>query len=174
MTGDARIDAATKQMVLAFGIDNIIIDKSRPKDPAASRYLDNTALTRGKPAIAVEAGYAGTTESDDIELLANGCFNVMRSLQMLPGDAKPLDNPVWYESVQTVAGDVNGIFYPSVKRGEYVQQGAKLGRITDYTGRLLVEPRASAAGVILYVDALPTMTKGATVANIGVIARQSP
>ncbi len=173
-TGNDALDAQTKQMVLAFGIDNIIIDTSRPKDPAASRYLDNTALTRGKPAIAAEAGYAGTVESDDVELLVNGCFNVMRSLKMLPGEAKPVENPVWFESVQTVSSDVNGIFYPSVKRGTYVQQGAKLGTITDYTGRLLVEPKATASGVILYVDAVPTMTKGATVANIGVVAKQAP
>lgn len=72
-------------MALAFGIDHIIIAADRPKDAAASRYLDNTAITRGKPAIAVEAGYAATTETDDIELLANGCFNVMRYLKMLPG-----------------------------------------------------------------------------------------
>jgi len=171
MTGHDAIDAATKQRVLAFGIDNIIIDKSRPKDPAASRYLDNTALTRGKPAIAVEAGYAGTVDTDDVDLLANGCFNVMQLLKMLPGGATPVANPVWYEDVQTVSGDVNGIFYPAVKRGSYVQQGQLLGRITDYTGRLLAEPKASASGVILYVDAVPTMTKGATVANIGVVAK---
>jgi predicted deacylase len=167
VTGNEKIDNASREMVLAFGIDNIIIDTSRPKDPNASRYLDNTALTRGKPAIAVEAGYAGTTESDDIELLADGCFNVMRSLKMLPGEAKPVDNPVWFQSVTSVASEAGGIFYPAVKRGTYVQQGMKLGRVTDYTGRLLAEPRAPVSGVILYVCAVPTMVKGATVANIG-------
>jgi predicted deacylase len=172
-TGNADFDAKTKAMALAFGIDNIIIDTSRPHDPNASRYLDNTALTRGKPAIAAEAGYAGTTETDDVELLVNGCMNVMRYLKMLPGTATMVENPVWFESVQTVASDVNGIFYPNpnVKRGTYVQQGQLLGRITDYTGQLLVEPKATASGVILYVDAVPTITKGGTVANIGVVAK---
>lgn len=174
VTGNDAIDATTKRMVLAFGIDNIIIDKSRPKDPNASRYLDNTALTRGKPAIAVEAGYAGTTDTDDVELLANGCFNVMRLLKMLPGGVKPVENPVWYESVQTVSSDATGIFYPLVKRGTYVQQGMKIGTVTDYTGRTLLEAHAPVSGVITYICAVPTMTKGATIANIGVIARPSP
>ena len=174
VTGNDAIDSVTKQMVLAFGIDNIIIDKSRPKDPTASRYLDNTALTHGKPAIAVEAGYAGTVETDDVNLLADGCLNVMRLLKMLPGEATPVQNPVWYEDVQTVSSDVNGIFYPAVKRGAYVQQGMKLGAITDYSGRLLAEPRASISGVVLYVCAVPTMTKGATVANIGVVQPRVP
>ncbi len=85
LSGNAQQDAISREMALAFGIDHIIIAADRPKDAAASRYLDNTAITRGKPAIAVEAGYAATTETDDIELLANGCFNVMRYLKMLPG-----------------------------------------------------------------------------------------
>jgi predicted deacylase len=55
-SGDAQHDAATRDMVLAFGLDHIIVWTDRPKDPNASRYLDNTANTRGKPAIAVEAG----------------------------------------------------------------------------------------------------------------------
>src|SRR5438445_30233 len=141
-------------------------------DPAASRYLDNTANTRGKPAIAAEAGYAGTVETDDVEVLVNGCFNVMRYLKMLPGAATFVQNPVWIDNVQTVASDQNGIFYPLVKRGMYVAQGAKIGYVTDYTGRMLLEARAPVAGIVLYVCAVPSMTKGATIANIGVVAKQ--
>ena len=170
LTGDAKHDAITREMVLAFGLDHIIIDANRPKDPNASRYLDNTANTRGKPAIAVEAGYAGTTETDDVEALANGCFNVMRYLKMLSGTVTPIQNPVWIERVDNVVSDVNGIFYPLVKRGSYVAAGQKLGAITDYTGRPLAEPRATSSGVILYICAVPTMTKGATVANVGVVS----
>ena len=173
-TGNAAQDAITKQMALAFGLDTIIISADRPKDPAASRYLDNTANTRGKPAIAAEAGYAGTVETDDVEALVNGCFNVMRYLKMLPGSPAFVENPVWIENVQTISSDLNGIFYPLVKRGTYVAQGAKVGYITDYTGKTLVEARAPSAGVVLYVNAVPTITKGGTIANIGVVAKQAP
>ncbi len=172
LTGNAQQDQISREMVLAFGLDHIIISADRPKDPAASRYLDNTANTRGKPAIAVEAGYAGTTETDDIEVLANGCFNVMRYLKMLPGDVVPVANPVWIEKVETVASDQNGIFYPLVKRGTYVQQGMKIGYVTDFLDRPLFEARAPVSGIVLYVCAVPTMTKGATIANIGVVAKQ--
>jgi uncharacterized protein len=172
LTGNAQQDSVTKEMVLAFGLDHIIISADRPKDPAASRYLDNTANTRGKPAIAVEAGYAGTTDTDDIEVLANGCINVMHYLKMLPGAVAPVANPVWIEKVETVASDQNGIFYPLVKRGTYVQQGMKIGYVTDYLGRPLFDARATASGIVLYVCAVPTMTKGATIANIGVVAKQ--
>jgi uncharacterized protein len=172
LSGNPQQDAVTREMVLAFGIDHIIVASDRPKDPAASRYLDNTANTRGKPAIAVEAGHSGTAHTDDIELLANGCFNVMRYLKMLPGGVTPVQNPVWIESVQTVTSDQNGIFYPLVERGTYVAQGMKIGTVTDYTGRMLFEARAPVSGIILYICAVPSMTKGATIANIGVVAKQ--
>jgi predicted deacylase len=170
--GIADQDRISREMVLAFGLDHIIISADRPKDPAASRYLDNTAALRGKPSITVEAGYAGTTDTDDIEVLANGCFNVMRYLKMVPGAVVPVANPVWIEKVETIASDQNGIFYPLVKRGMYVQQGMKIGYVTDYLGRPLFDARATASGIVLYICAVPTMTKGATIANIGVVAKQ--
>src|SRR4030095_5523331 len=64
-TGNVKQDEISREMVIAFGLDHIIISTDRPKDPQASRYLENTATTRGKPSITVEAGHAGTVETDD-------------------------------------------------------------------------------------------------------------
>src|SRR6266540_4234062 len=61
-TGNEKQDALSREMVLAFGLDTIIISADRPKDPAASRYLENTASLRGKASITAEAGHAGTVE----------------------------------------------------------------------------------------------------------------
>lgn len=170
-TGNDKQDQMSKEMVLAFGLDHIIISADRPKDPQASRYLENTASTRGKPSITAEAGYAGTVETDDLNALVNGCLNVMRYLKMLPGTPLMVEHPVWIEKVITVASEQTGIFYPSVKRGTYVEQGMKIGYVTDYVGKVIFEARAPAAGIVLYVCAVPSMTKGATIANIGVVAK---
>jgi uncharacterized protein len=174
VSGRAEQDAVSRKMVLAFGVDHIIISADHPKDPAASRYLENTATTRGKPSMTVEAGYAGTTETDDVELLANGCFNVMRYLKMLPGGVTPIEDPVWLERIESVNSDETGIFYPLVRRGTYVTQGMKIGYVTDYIGRTLFEARAPASGVVMFIRAVPSMTKGETIANIGVVAKQPP
>src|SRR5208282_5013151 len=45
-TGRAEQDRISKDMVLAFGLNHIIIWRERPTDPAATRYLDNTASVR--------------------------------------------------------------------------------------------------------------------------------
>jgi predicted deacylase len=170
-TGNEQQDQISKEMVLSFGLDHIIISADRPKDPQASRYLENTASTRGKPSITAEAGYAGTVETDDLNALVNGCLNVMRYLKMLPGAPAVVEHPVWIEKVVTLASEQTGIFYPSVKRGTYVEQGMKVGYVTDYLGKVTFEARAPVAGIVLYVCAVPSMTKGATITNIGVVAK---
>jgi predicted deacylase len=170
-TGNERQDQISREMVLAFGLDHIIISTERPKDPQASRYLENTATTRGKPSITAEAGHAGTVETDDVNVLIDGCLNVMRYLKMMAGTATMVQRPVWVEKIATLASEQTGIFYPLVKRGTYVEQGMKVGYVTDYHGNVTSEARAPAAGIILYICAVPSMTKGATIANIGVVAR---
>ena len=61
-TGNEKQDRISREMVLAFGLDHIIISTDQPEDPQASRYLENTATTRGKPSITVEAGHACALE----------------------------------------------------------------------------------------------------------------
>lgn len=168
-SGNAQQDAATRDMVLAFGLDHIIVWSDRPKDPNASRYLDNTAGTRGKPAIAVEAGYSGTVQPDDLALLVNGTLSLMRQLKMLPGAPSLVEHPVWFGKIDTVSSDQPGVFYPLVQRGTYVEAGMKIGYVTDYFGKTIYEARAPSAGVVLYICGVPSMKKGDTVANIGEI-----
>jgi len=170
-TGRADQDAVSRGMVLAFGLDHIVISADRPKDPKDSRYFENTASTRGKPSITVEAGHAGTVDTDDVAVLVDGTLSVMRHLKMLPGAAKAADNPVWIDHLADVAAEQSGIFYPLVKRGAYVNAGMKIGYVTDYVGKMLFEARAKESGVLLYVRAVPSINKGDTVASVGVIGR---
>lgn len=170
-TGNQKQDELSRDMLFAFGLDHIIISTDRPKDPQASRYLENTATTRGKPSITVEAGYAGTVETDDVNALVNGCLSVMRYLKILPGQPTTIEHPVWIEKVLTVTSDQTGMFYPLVKRGTWVEQGMKLGYVTDYLGKVIFEARAPMSGVVLYICAVPSMTKGATIANVGVLVK---
>jgi predicted deacylase len=170
-TGNEKQDAFSREMVLAFGLDTIIISADRPKDPAASRFLENTASTRGKASITAEAGHAGTVETDDVDALVNGCLSVMRFLKMMDGAPLVVQSPVWIEQVVTARSDATGIFYPLVKRGTYAQKGMKIGYVTDYLGKVVYEAYAPESGVVLYICAVPSMTKGATVANIGVVAK---
>jgi hypothetical protein len=168
--GDEKLDAVRKEMALAFGLPIVIVATDRPKDPSASRYLDSTAATRGKPSLTVEAGHAGTVEPRDVAALVDGTLSVMRLLKMIPGAPSPVEHPVWVQSIQTISSEQTGIFHPLVARGSYVAEGMQVGYVTDFVGRKVFEARASVAGVVLYVCAVPSMKKGDTIANVGVVA----
>jgi uncharacterized protein len=171
VTGNQAQDARSRELVLAFGLDHIIISADRPKDPNASRFLENTASTRGKPSFTAEAGHAGTVETDDVDALINGSMNVMRALKMLPGTFKPVEHPVWLERTLTVAAEAGGMFYASVKRGAYVDKGTRVGYVTDYLGKVIAEAIAPEAGVVTFVRAVPSLQKGDTIATVGVVKR---
>jgi predicted deacylase len=169
VTGNAAQDRVAHDMALAFGLDHIIISTDRPKDPAASRYLENTATTRGKPSLTAEAGHAGTVETDDVNALVDGCENVMRYLKMMPGEAKLVEHPVWLDGTQSVTSEAGGMFYPLVKRGSYAAEGMAIGYVTDYVGRKILDVRAPVSGVVLFIRAVPSLVKGDTLASIGVV-----
>lgn len=173
-TGNAAQDAISKEMVLAFGLDHVIVSTDRPKDAQASRYLENTATVRGKPSITVEAGHAGTVEPDDVAALVDGTLSVMRYLKMLSGAPTRVERPVWIESVKTIVSGETGLFYPVVRKGSYVAEGTRVGYVTDFVGRPIFEARSPAAGVVLYICSVPSMKKGDTVANVGVVAASPP
>ena len=84
-TGNAQQDAVSRAMVLAFGLDTIILSTDRPRDPNTARYLETNASLRGKPSLTAEAGHAGTVEPEDVTVLIDGCLNVMRYLKDVAG-----------------------------------------------------------------------------------------
>jgi uncharacterized protein len=173
-TGRAEQDRISKNMVLAFGLNHIIIWRERPTDPEATRYLDNTASAHGKPSIVVEAGYAGTTEMEDVELLVTGTISTMRALNMLEGEPLFMENPVWMDKTVDMTSPQPGMFYPLVVRRSYVEVNMKIGYVTDYFGRTIFTARAPVAGIILHICAVPSMKQGDSIASIGVVAAKAP
>jgi len=169
VTGNQKQDDMSRQMVLAFGLDHIIISADRPKDPKASRYLENTASTRGKPSFTAEAGRSGPVDVADAAKLSAGVRNVMAFLKMGGSIAAPVRTPVWVDPIVSIAADRDGMFHPTVDRDAHVAKGARIGIITDYLNRPLQDITAPEAGIIMFVRAVPSLKKGDTLANIGVI-----
>lgn len=46
-----------------------------------------------------------------------------------------------------------------------------IGYVTDFVNHTIYEAHAPVAGIITYICAVPSMKKGDTVANIGVVAK---
>ncbi len=169
-TGNSSLDTVTRGMVLAFGFDHIIIATDRPTDPNDSRYLDSTAITRGKASITVEAGRASTTDAKDIDALISGSLDVMRYLKMLPGAATPVEHPVWIGKISILTSDRDAVFYPLVAPQMYMQQSMRIGYLTDFFGTKVQDVTAPVSGIVLLIGALPSQKKGDNIIYIGEIA----
>jgi predicted deacylase len=166
-TGDPAVAETARHMALAFGLDHIVKDQERPLDAAASVYLSNTAITRGKPALTTETGGMGRVDEESIALATRGVFGLMRHLGMRADGPAPVASPIWIERNEVLRAGATGIFYAEVERGHTVAKGTRVGRITDFHGRTLEEVAAPFDGEILYVVGTPPVTKGEPVAMIG-------
>jgi predicted deacylase len=166
-TGPPEVAKAGRELALAFGMDHVVIDRERPTDPAASSYLSNTAVTRGKPGLTIESGGMGRTDEADIARIERGVAGLLRHLGMRPDGPAPAAAPVWIDRSEVLRAGATGLFAAAVTPGQMVAEGAVIGRITDFHGEVVETIRAPFAGEVLYVIGTPPMNKGEPVAFIG-------
>jgi predicted deacylase len=166
-TGDPKVAEQGRAMAQAFGLDHIVMDRERPVDAAASVYLSNTAITRGKPALTTETGGMAVVDEASVTLVEQGVAGLLKHLGMRTTGPDPAANPTWIETSEVVRSSATGIFYATVQKGQNVEKGASLGRVTDFHGRTLEDVKAPFAGEVLYVVGTPPVTKGEPLAFVG-------
>jgi predicted deacylase len=160
LSGDENIDAASREMVLAFGLDHVVIDRDRPKDPKKTLYTSTTAAVRGKPAITVESGGMGLTDDASVSAQEAGALSILNHLGIMEAPSMRVASPVWYEKTEVLRAPVTGVWRPVVDRMHSVAKDALIGRILDPFGNVLREIRAPFAGEMLYVVGTPPATEG--------------
>ncbi len=165
--GSPELNEKTKQMVLAFGLDHIVIETARPTDPNRSVYTSNTAITRGKPAITTETGLLGRVDTNGADLAEAGVFNLLRHFRMLPGEPLRVEHPIWLDRTEVLRSPAAGIFHARVQPDQSVARGTLLGVLTDFFGNTVQDVRAPFAGVVLYIVATPPVSPGEPLGMIG-------
>jgi uncharacterized protein len=175
-TGNAAQDDAARDLVLAFGLDHIILRDIDVTNPASSRSLSGYSLSRGKTAIVAEAGRSGTVVPADVNALINGCLNVLGSLKMIARPVVPLAKMkiMWITNGSRVQADRAGMFFASVGRDVVVREGAIVGYTTDYLGRKIADIRAPVGGLVTFIRGVPSMSPAATLVNVSPILPSPP
>jgi hypothetical protein len=171
LSGDAAQDSATRDMALAFGLDHIVIDRERPRDPARSVYTSNTAILRGKPAITTESGGLGLTDEASVLAQERGALSLVRHLGIADTPSLAVEHPVFIDRSEVLRAPATGVWQPAVEKMQSVAAGTLLGRLYDPFGRLLHELRSPFAGEVLYVVATPPVSAGEPLAFVGEISR---
>lgn len=166
VTGNGDLDKACRELALAFGLDHIVIDAGRVEPADASIYTDQTALSRGIPAITTETGQLGSNDDHWVDLALNGVENVMRHLQMIDGAVVPNRAVVWLTGYQVIQSPAAGIFRAAVRDGYAIARDGLLGILSDPFGRKIAEIRAPFAGIVNYVVSTPPVSEHEPVAMI--------
>jgi len=172
VTGNAELDKKSRDLALAFGLDHIVIDRGRVMPPEASIYTDQTALSRGIPAITTETGQLGGNEAYYVALAVKGISNIMRHLGMLEGEPLSNDAVVWLTDYQVIRSPQTGIFKAAVRDGYVVAENGLLGELFSPFGERILEFRAPFAGVINYVVGTPPVSEGEPVAMVSRILEE--
>lgn len=166
VTGNRELDDASRGLALAFGLDHIVIDEGRVMPADASIYTDQTALSRGIPAITSETGQLGSNDAYWVDLAVNGIGNIMRHLQMIEGEVMPTEAVVWLTGYKVIYSPATGVFRSAVRDGYAIAKGGLLGTLVDPFGEKIADLRAPFAGVVNYVVGTPPVSEGEPVAMI--------
>ena len=173
-TGEEKQDAASHSLVLAFGLDHVILRDIDLANPASIRSLSGYALAQGKTTIVAEAGRSALVLPEDVDALIGGSLNVLSSLRMLDRAFKPLVKPTFVTTGSRVGALGPGMFFARAKRDTIVKEGDVIGETTDYAGRVTAEIKAPATGLVTFIRGVPSMWTGATLANIAPVLPAVP
>jgi predicted deacylase len=168
VTGNAELDEKSRGLALAFGLDHIVIDTGRVMPPEASLYTDQTALSRGIPAITTETGQLGGNEAYFVDLAVNGSYSIMRHLGMLEGEPLSNEGVVWLTGYEVIRSPQQGLFKAAVRDGYAVAKDGLLGELFNPFGERIFEFRAPFSGVVNYVVGTPPVSEGEP---IGMVSR---
>lgn len=134
----------------------------------------NYAASKGIASILLERGGMGAWTSEEVNSDKRDVRNILSSLDMyqIRRDVRNYV-PMEVTDVCYQAASEDGLWYPAAKPGDMVAEGALLGTIRDYNGKLRETCRAEYTGVVLYQTGSLQVTEGGPVVAYGRIVRES-
>lgn len=133
----------------------------------------NYAASKGIASILLERGGMGAWTSEEVNSDKRDVRNILSSLDMyqIRRDVRNYV-PMEVTDVCYQAASEDGLWYPAAKPGDMVAEGALLGTVRDYNGKLRETCRAEYTGVVLYQTGSLQVTEGGSVVAYGRIVRE--
>ena len=134
-----------------------------------AKYAFKQASQNGKTALSIEAGKLGNVQTEAVHLIKKAVCNMLNYMEMYSNGIASVKNPsaVYLSNQEYVKAEVAGIFNSTLKSGDYIKKGDKIGFVSNEFGKVLIEIKSPATGIILYKIGTPPVNKGETVFCIG-------
>ena len=174
--GSNEVVRESRRIAVAFGLETIVQFAGSYDSVDEAIYTSAQAVTLGIPAMDVESGELGRVDDPYVDPITDGALNVMRELKMIAGEPDLPPNPLFISDRARVYSAHDGIWYADalVQAGDYVSEGTRLGRITDYHGNELETITAPASGILLILFGTPPVNEGDNIVVIGRVPADTP
>lgn len=171
ITGNEAVDAKIMEMANVYNIAIIVTAKIQTKVPNfRSAFLEMAA--RGIPSILAESGQQGILNMDDVEIHITGLKNVMIHLGMLDGEIVNTAKRMYSENHLAIRSEHIGMWYPSVKLGDWKKESDLIGEIRDYFGDHIADVKAPFDGHVTVIRTSPNTAVGNVLVEMDKITRR--
>ena len=151
-------------IALAFGLPYVV--RQEHDESGLGGMTSSAAAAAGIPAVIAEAGGCGQLEEAATSMLVEGVRNVLRHLEMLPGEPSPPRSRVVGKFIWSRASQ-DGWWQPAVAAGDEVGEGRLLGTLSNLYGDVLEELYAPRDGVVLFLTTSPAVSTGGPLLGLG-------
>lgn len=151
----------------AFGSEIIINNKG----PSGS--FRREACRAGCPTIIMEGGEVWKVEPGIVESATRGIKNVLRSLEMLGGEAERPRYQVIVNRSKWIRAEKGGFLRFHISPGDIIEKGQPLATNTTLLGRERSMLHAPFNAVVVGMTTLPAISPGEPVCNLGKLPRGS-
>jgi hypothetical protein len=125
------------------------------------------AAQSGVPGFLAEIGQCGLWSEEEVEAYLKGVSNVLAYLGVLSRPVENLGSVIKIPGMVGAIAAQTGCWYPSVKPGDAVAKGQKLGEIRDFFAQPLGEYFAPQDGTVLFVVTSLAINEGEPLAALG-------
>ena len=161
-------DPETRELAEAFGAPLMYHAKLRDGS------LRSAAREAGARVLLYEAGEAWRFDDWAIKAGVDGVLRVLQFLDMIDSAPAPAEEPTlvtrrswWVRARRT------GILHTEVELGDRVEEGARLGTLTNSFGRTLRLVKADRAGVVIGMTEAPLVNRGDAIVHLAEIESEA-
>lgn len=157
-------DPETRRLALAFGAPVALHAALRDGS------LRQAARQAGARVLVFEAGEALRFDEESIHAGVIGIRRVLAALDMVPDEASPAPyQTVISRSSSWVRARAGGILQLDVRLGDVVEEGRRLGGISDTLGRRIRLVHADRAGIVVGLNRAPLVNIGDAVVHVAAV-----
>ncbi|SFQ15519.1 succinylglutamate desuccinylase/aspartoacylase family protein, partial [Halolamina pelagica] len=171
-------DAECRALAEAFNIDLLLAEAAG--EDADAEWQDRdfggklrvAATQEGIPTITPELAHNKELVEDAIDAGVAGMLDVLRHLDMLPGETSPTNATVARNHLGRVKAEVSGLFHAdgSVELGDYVEPGDYVGTVYDPTSyEVLQEVTVDREGIVYSLEKEATVTVGSNLVGVALL-----